>query len=58
MPGAPAATQTSTASSTLGFEPPRELRSVATLFTLTDRRIIARGLGPGFRVQGSGFPEP
>ena len=40
MPGAPAATQTSTASSTLGSRPPRELRSVATLLTLTDSRIM------------------
>jgi hypothetical protein len=40
MPGAPAATQTSTASTTLGTLPPREFRSVATLFTLTDKRIM------------------
>src|SRR5471030_1196408 len=40
IPGVPAATQTSTASSTLGASPPRELRSVATLFTLTERRIM------------------
>ena len=38
MPGAPAAMQTSTASRTLGTSPPRELRSVATLLTLTLRR--------------------
>src|SRR5712691_9411180 len=38
IPGAPAATQTSTASSTFGSRPPRELRSVATLFTLTLKR--------------------
>ena len=36
MPGAPASTQTRTASSTLGTVPPRELRSVATLLTLTE----------------------
>ncbi len=50
MPGAPAATHVSTASSTLGTAPPRELRSVATLLTLTDsadhalhlRRAFAR----------------
>ena len=35
MPGAPAATQTRVASRTLGTSPPRELRSVATLLTLT-----------------------
>src|SRR3954451_2493178 len=38
MPGAPASTHTRTASSTLGTAPPRELRSVATLFTLTLNR--------------------
>ena len=35
IPGAPAATQTSTASTTLGTSPPRALRTVATLLTLT-----------------------
>src|SRR4051794_5153822 len=40
MPGAPAVRQTSTARQTSGSRPPRELRSVATLFTLTDRLII------------------
>src|SRR4030095_2025131 len=40
MPGAPASTQTPTASSTSGECPPREFRSVATLLTLTDRRVI------------------
>ena len=44
MPGAPAATQTSTASSTLGTRPPRELRSVATLLTLTHNRTMHRHL--------------
>src|SRR5215831_5712906 len=43
MPGAPAAIQTSTASSTLGTLPPREFLSVATLLTFTERRIIANG---------------
>jgi hypothetical protein len=36
MPGAPAATQTRTASHTDGIDPPRELRMVATLLTLTE----------------------
>jgi hypothetical protein len=36
MPGAPASTQTRTASSTDGTAPPREFRTVAILFTLTD----------------------
>ncbi len=36
MPGAPAATQVRTASSTDGTRPPRELRTVAILLTLTD----------------------
>src|SRR5262249_54959008 len=36
MPGEPASMQTCTASSTLGTWPPRELRSVATLLTLTE----------------------
>src|SRR3989449_11603552 len=42
MPGDPAAIQTSTASRTLGTLPPREFRSVATLFTFTDSLTIAR----------------
>src|SRR5205809_860424 len=41
MPGAPAATHASTASRTLGTRPPRELRSVATLLTFTERRTIS-----------------
>jgi hypothetical protein len=36
MPGAPASMQTITASTTEGTVPPRELRTVATLFTFTD----------------------
>src|SRR5882672_11080551 len=40
MPGAPAAMQTSTASIRFGSRPPRELRSVATLLTFTERRVI------------------
>src|SRR5262245_57822297 len=40
MPGAPACRHVSTARVTLGSSPPRELRSVATLLTLTDRRIM------------------
>src|SRR6516225_11840810 len=40
MPGAPAATQTSTASSTFGTRPPREFRNVATLLTLTLKRTM------------------
>ena len=35
IPAAPAFSTTSTASRTLGIWPPRELRSVATLLTLT-----------------------
>src|SRR5260370_26502651 len=50
MPAAPAARQASTASSTLGRRPPREFRSVATLFTLTDRRTINSGEDHGVRV--------
>src|SRR5579872_18779 len=41
MPGAPAARHVRTASITLGTFPPREFRSVATLFTLTLKRTIA-----------------
>ena len=41
MPGAPASTIVRTASRTLGTRPPRELRSVATLLTLTLRRTMA-----------------
>src|SRR5437773_6768584 len=40
IPGAPAATHTSTASRTLGAVPPREFRSVATLLTLMLSRTI------------------
>src|SRR5438445_7785435 len=40
MPGAPASTHMRKAPSTLRTPPPRELRSVATLFTLTERRVI------------------
>src|SRR6185503_5186238 len=39
MPGAPASTQTFTASSTDGTVPPREFLSVATLLTLTESLI-------------------
>ena len=46
MPGAPAATQTRTASSTDGTLPPRELRTVATLLTLTERRIMRTRITP------------
>ncbi len=48
MPGAPAATHTRTASSTSGSLPPLELRSVATLLTLTDSFIDGIGnlVGP------------
>src|SRR6266576_1031685 len=53
MPGAPAATHAPTASMTLGVRPPRELRSVATLLTLTLRRIME-----GFRLQASGSRPP
>src|SRR4029079_1755213 len=42
IPGAPAATAISTARSTLGSSPPRELRSVAILLTLTEREIMTR----------------
>src|SRR6476660_1768885 len=38
IPGAPASTHTPTASMTDGIRPPRELRTVATLLTFTDRR--------------------
>src|SRR5690242_15593894 len=41
IPGAPAAMQTSTASRTFGSRPPRELRSVATLFTLTESFVLS-----------------
>src|SRR4030095_8933637 len=49
MPGAPAFTQTLTASSTDGSTPPREFLSVATLLTLTESlingsRLRAHGL--------------
>src|SRR5262245_11058787 len=40
MPATPAARHTFTASSTLGCRPPRELRSVATLFTFTESRAL------------------
>ena len=48
MPGAPAATHVATASSTSGSLPPLELRSVATLLTLTDSFIdgIDNLMGP------------
>ena len=49
MPGTPASRHTCTASSTLGADPPRELRSVATLLTLTDRRVMR-----SFRFQALG----
>ena len=42
MPGAPASRQVSTASMTLGIVPPRELRSVAILLTLTLQSNHAR----------------
>src|SRR5262245_45419748 len=45
IPGDPASTQTSTASITLGMRPPRELRSVATLLTFTERRIMKWAFG-------------
>src|SRR5579862_3092428 len=55
MPGAPASRQTSTACVTLGVLPPRELRSVAILLTLTERRIIRiRRHYSGFRLQAPG----
>jgi hypothetical protein len=40
MPGAPAAMHAVTAARTEGIVPPRELRRVATLLTLTLREII------------------
>src|SRR5690606_24181395 len=43
MPGAPASMVTRNASTTDGRRPPRELRSVATLLTLTDSRVMASG---------------
>ena len=51
IPGAPAAMQTSTAASTLGVCPPRALRSVATLFTLTLNLIMI-----GLAVRGEMLP--
>ena len=48
MPGAPASRQISTARGTLGTLPPRELRSVAILLTLTERLIIDRTSGVFF----------
>ena len=44
MPGAPAFTHTSTACSTDGTLPPRELRTVATLLTLTESFAAMEGL--------------
>src|SRR4026209_379442 len=42
IPGDPLATVTRTASMTLGMRPPRELRTVATLFTFTlSRKPVA-----------------
>src|SRR5688572_23802405 len=48
MPGAPAAMHVETASRTSGSRPPLELRSVATLLTLTDSFIdgIDNLMGP------------
>src|SRR5262245_38815209 len=46
IPGAPASTQIRTASSTLGVVPPRALRSVATLLTLTESLTIPRDVQP------------
>src|SRR5580765_4764806 len=40
MPGAPAPMHVSTASTTLGSRPPRELRKVAILLTLTESWIM------------------
>src|SRR4051812_25838463 len=54
IPGAPAARHVSTASGTLGTSPPRELRSVATLLTLTDRRIMKRTKSMAWTIDGSG----
>src|SRR5262245_14949723 len=47
MPGEPAATQTRMASRTDGTRPPLELRTVATLFTLTESfTMTATDLSP------------
>jgi hypothetical protein len=47
IPVAPAATQTSTASTTEGTRPPREFRIVAILLTLTDSLTTSH---PGSRA--------
>src|SRR5712691_1638849 len=71
IPGDPASTQTCTASITEGVRPPRELRTVAILLTLTDSlttdvtsdhehdgsRLEARGSGRESRVSGRGSPD-
>ena len=56
MEGAPAAMHARTAAKTSGTEPPRELRMVATLFTLTLSRVTAliyteRALGATSQVR-------
>src|SRR4051794_30104065 len=57
MPGAPVSTQTRTASMTDGITPPRELRSVATLLTLTDRFAMEiRMQNSECRIQNAEFP--
>src|SRR6187401_1000798 len=53
IPGAPASRHVVTASVTLGTFPPRELRRVAILLTLTDR-LMGMGLGDG-RPHGVGY---
>src|SRR5262245_53914993 len=58
MPGAPASTQALTASMTDGTLPPRELRIVATLLTLTDNRTIRARLSPRIVAPRRGSPPP
>src|SRR5947199_10763638 len=50
MPREPAAMIVSTAASTLGTSPPLEFRSVATLLTFTDKRIMTGRLREGADV--------
>ena len=54
IPGTPAATHTRTASITLGSVPPRELRSVATLLTLTLSLACANQRSSEMLLDGAG----
>src|SRR5216117_3855316 len=50
IPGAPDSTQILTASSTDGTDPPRELRTVATLLTLTESFAKSQIPNPKFQI--------